>query len=54
MQTLTYWGDDLLDVPMRRPTWLGQFMLESGTTPSPIVVAKGRGVGSTRANMGAT
>jgi hypothetical protein len=43
MQTLTYWGDDLLDGPMRKTTWLGKFMLESGTTPSPIIIAQGAG-----------
>jgi hypothetical protein len=40
MKTLTYWGDDLLDGPTRKMTWLGKFMLENGTTPSPLIIAR--------------
>ncbi len=36
---LDYWGDDLFDGTSRRKTWLGGHMLESGTTPAPIIVA---------------
>ena len=43
MKTLRYWGDDLIDGSLRKKTWLGKFMLENGTTPSPIIVAKNAG-----------
>ena len=43
MKTLAYWGDDLLDGPTRKTTWLGKFMLEHGTTPSPIIIAREAG-----------
>lgn len=43
MQTLDYWGNDLLDGTMRKTTWLGSFMLDNGTTPSPIIIARGAG-----------
>jgi hypothetical protein len=39
MTTLDYWGDDLFQSKFRRDTWLAKFMLESGTTPAPIIVA---------------
>jgi hypothetical protein len=42
-ETLRYWGDDLFDGRHRRKTWLGRAMLESGTTPAPIIVAQGAG-----------
>lgn len=40
MRTLEYWGDDLLDGPTRKSTWLGKFMLENGTSPSPMIIAR--------------
>ncbi len=43
METLQYWGDDLFDGTQRKKTWLGKFMLENGTTPSPIIVATDAG-----------
>ena len=43
MDTLDYWGNELFDRPMRRNTWLGRFMLENGTTPSPIIIARAAG-----------
>ena len=43
MTTLKYWGDDLLDGRQRKITWLGRFMLQQGTTPSPIIVARNAG-----------
>jgi len=42
-QTLCYWGNDLLDGTQRRKTWLGHYMLNNGTTPAPIIVAKHAG-----------
>ena len=41
--TLRYWGDDLFEGPSRRQTWLGREMLETGTTPAPIIVAHNAG-----------
>ena len=43
MKTLAYWGNDLLDGSTRKSTWLGKFMLENGTTPSPMIIAKNAG-----------
>jgi hypothetical protein len=43
MATLRAWGDDLLNGSTRRKTWLGRFMLENGTTPSPMIVAQNAG-----------
>lgn len=43
MNTLRFWGDDLLEGKHRESTWLGKFMLDQGTTPSPIIVAKDAG-----------
>jgi hypothetical protein len=43
METLAYWGNDLLDGPTRKSTWLGKFILEQGTTPSPMIIARGVG-----------
>ena len=43
MSTIDYWGNDLFDGPMRKATWLGRFMLEHGTTPSPMIIARGAG-----------
>jgi len=43
MSTLDYWGNDLIDGPSRRETWLGRYMLETGTTPTPIIVATNAG-----------
>ena len=37
--TLTYWGDDLIDGSQPMTTWLGAYMLEHGTTPTPMIVA---------------
>ncbi len=42
-QILQYWGDDLLNGTLRRKTWLGCYMLENGTAPAPIIVAKQAG-----------
>jgi hypothetical protein len=42
-ETLKYWGDDLFEGSSRRATWLGRTMLEMGTTPAPIVVARDAG-----------
>lgn len=39
-KVLKYWGDDLLDGPSRKNSWLGRYMLENGTTPAPIIVAR--------------
>lgn len=39
MQTLDYWGDELFRDIRRRETWLGRFMLQSGTSPAPIIIA---------------
>lgn len=41
--TLQYWGDDLIDGPFRKDTWLGKYMLEHGTTPIPMIVAMNAG-----------
>lgn len=41
--TLEYWGNDLIDGSSRKSTWLGRYMLENGTTPSPIIIAKNAG-----------
>lgn len=41
--TLKYWGDELLNGGFRKSTWLGAYMLEHGTTPTPMVVAVGAG-----------
>ena len=43
MSTLDHWGDDLFDGPTRKATWLGRFMLDHGTTPSPMIIARGAG-----------
>lgn len=43
MKTLMYWGDDLIDGATRKKTWLGRFMLENGTTPSPMIIARNAG-----------
>lgn len=37
--TLDYWGNELFDGKTRRDTWLGGYMLDSGTTPAPMIVA---------------
>lgn len=42
-ETLKYWGDDLLGGNFRRDTWLGSYMLDQGTTPAPMIVAKNAG-----------
>lgn len=43
METLDGWGGELTNPKnFRRDTWLGKYMLESGTTPSPIVIATNR------------
>lgn len=42
-QTLSGWGDDLLDGKHRKGTWLGRHMLDSGTTPAPMIVALNAG-----------
>jgi hypothetical protein len=39
-ETLESWGNDLFDGASRKKTWLGRYMLASGTTPSPIIVAR--------------
>lgn len=39
-KVLRDWGDDLFDGRSRKSTWLGQHMLENGTTPAPIIVAR--------------
>lgn len=41
--TLKYWGDDLFEGKARRATWLGRTMLDIGTTPAPIIVARNAG-----------
>lgn len=43
MTTLEYWGNDLLDDSHRKQTWLGKFLLEHGTTPAPMILAKNAG-----------
>lgn len=40
---LLAWGDELFEGTQRHKTWLGRFMLETGTTPAPIIVAEGAG-----------
>jgi len=42
-KTLRYWGDDLLDGTFRKDTWLGRYMLEHGTAPTPLIVALNAG-----------
>jgi hypothetical protein len=42
-ETLKYWGDDLFEGKSRRATWLGRTMLDIGTTPAPIIVARNAG-----------
>lgn len=42
-ETLEYWGNDLFDGNSRKNTWLGRYMLDSGTTPAPIIVAVNAG-----------
>lgn len=42
-EILRFWGDDLFDQPHRRTTWLGRTMLELGTTPAPIIIARAAG-----------
>lgn len=39
LETMDYWGDELFRDDLRRDTWLAKFMLEHGSTPSPIIVA---------------
>jgi hypothetical protein len=47
--TLKHWGDDLLDGSFRKDTWLGKYMLQNGTTPTPVIVAiNAGGVGHPR------
>lgn len=41
LKTMDYWGDELFRNRLRRETWLAKFMLEHGTTPSPILVFEG-------------
>lgn len=43
MKTLAYWGEDLCEGRNRKSTWLGNYMLEVGTTPSPMIVALNAG-----------
>ena len=38
LETMDYWGDELFRNRLRRETWLAKFMLEHGTTPSPILI----------------
>lgn len=38
-KTLEYWGNDLFDGKIRKSTWLGRRMLDSGTTPAPMILA---------------
>lgn len=41
LNTLDFWGDELFkDKTRQENTYLGKFMLETGTTPAPIIVAK--------------
>ncbi|WP_407832171.1 hypothetical protein [Vibrio rotiferianus] len=35
---LHHWGRELINGERRRNTWLGRYMLESGTTPTSIIV----------------
>ena len=42
-KTLDGWGDDLFEGRMRKTTWLGRYILETGTTPAPIIVAANAG-----------
>ncbi|OEZ56019.1 hypothetical protein JAB5_42960 [Janthinobacterium sp. HH103] len=42
-KTLRGWGDDLFDGKHRLNTWLGRYMLASGTMPAPIIVAVNAG-----------
>ena len=37
--TLDHWGDELFRNSMRKSTWLARNMLDSGTTPAPIIVS---------------
>lgn len=43
-KTLNYWGEDFMTKEnFRQKTWLGEFMLKNGTTPSPIIIARNAG-----------
>lgn len=46
METLPYWGVDLLDRKTRKGTWLGRYILEQGTTSTPTIVAANAGAWS--------
>jgi hypothetical protein len=37
---LKSWGRELLKGNHRKTTWLGQYMLEYGSTPTPIIIGK--------------
>ncbi|PHV23779.1 hypothetical protein CSQ92_12775 [Janthinobacterium sp. BJB446] len=37
------WGDQLFNDKHRMNTWLGRHMLDSGTTPAPIIIALNAG-----------
>lgn len=39
LETLDYWGDELMRDKQRQETWLARYMLTHGTTPAPIIVA---------------
>ena len=41
--TLDHWGDELFRNSLRKSTWLASSMLESGTTPAPIIVSPNSG-----------
>lgn len=41
MDTMKYWGEELLRNYQRQETWLASFMLKHGATPAPILVFKG-------------
>lgn len=42
-ETFNGWGRELVELEPRSETWLGQYMLENGTFPEPIIVAKNCG-----------
>ncbi|OBU24700.1 hypothetical protein [Photobacterium aquimaris] len=40
---LRSWGRELLQGQYRKTTWLGKYMLEKGTTPTPIIIGQNFG-----------
>jgi hypothetical protein len=43
IENLDAWGQQLFTNPVRRKLWLGEYMLEHGTTPAPILVLENNG-----------